>query len=77
MRLHLTSRPKKWPSFMHNPPHPLPHRFARPGGLSFISYVVVALLVLWSLEGAGWSLDRLLSSPPKLADFFSAVDPQP
>ncbi|AZL58279.1 phosphonate ABC transporter, permease protein PhnE [Tabrizicola piscis] len=60
---------------MHNPPHALPHRFARPGGLGFVSYVVVALVILWSLEGAGWSMDRLLSSPPKLADFFSRAWP--
>lgn len=53
----------------------VPHRFARPGGLSFVSYVAVALVIVWSLEGAGWSLDRLLASPPKMADFFSRALP--
>lgn len=52
-----------------------PHRFNRPGGISFVGYVIVALVILWSLEGAGWSVDRLLSSPPKLADFFSRAWP--
>jgi phosphonate transport system permease protein len=53
----------------------LPHRFNRPGGIGFVSYVIVAFAILWSLEGAGWSVDRLLSSPPKLADFFSRAWP--
>jgi phosphonate transport system permease protein len=53
----------------------LPHRFGRPGGIGFVSYVIAALVILWSLEGAGWSLDRLISSPPKLADFFSRAWP--
>ena len=56
---------------MHSPSHSLPHRFSRPGAVSFAGYVLAALIILWSLEGAGWSLDRLLSSPPKLADFLS------
>lgn len=55
--------------------HHLPHRFSRPGAVSFVSYVFAALVILWSLEGAGWSLDRLLSSPPKLADFMSRAWP--
>lgn len=60
---------------MDSSARPLPHRFNRPGGISFVSYVILVLVILWSLEGAGWSLDRLLSSPPKLADFFSRAWP--
>lgn len=60
---------------MDNPTHSLPRRFRSPGAVSFVSYVIAALVVLWSLEGAGWSVDRLLSSPPKLADFFSRAWP--
>lgn len=60
---------------MDSPARALPHRFNRPGGISFVGYVIVVLVILWSLEGAGWSLDRLLSSPPKLADFFSRAWP--
>ena len=58
-------------SSLHTPPR----RFTNPGALSFVSYVMAALVILWSLEGAGWSLDRLLSAPPKLADFFSRAWP--
>jgi phosphonate transport system permease protein len=54
---------------------PVPHRFTRPGAIGFVSYVTAALVILWSLDGAGWSVDRLISSPPKLADFFSRAWP--
>jgi phosphonate transport system permease protein len=60
---------------MDDPPQRLPQRFARPGGLDFVSYVLVVMVILWSLEGAGWSLDRLLASPPRLADFLSRAWP--
>jgi len=53
----------------------LPMRFARPGAVGFLGYIGVILIILWSLEGAGWSADRLISSPPKLADFFSRAWP--
>jgi phosphonate transport system permease protein len=60
---------------MDNTARSLPRRFSGVGGISFVSYVIVILVVLWSLEGAGWSVDRLISSPPKLADFFSRAWP--
>lgn len=60
---------------MADPVHSLPHRFTRPGAAGFISYVLAAVVILWSLEGAGWSVDRLISSPPKLADFFARAWP--
>jgi phosphonate transport system permease protein len=60
---------------MNSPARALPNRFSRPGAVSFVSYVLVAIVVLWSLEGAGWSIDRLMSSPPKLADFMSRAWP--
>lgn len=60
---------------MDSAARPVPHRFGRSGGFSFVGYVVAALVILWSLEGAGWSVDRLISAPPKLADFFSRAWP--
>jgi phosphonate transport system permease protein len=60
---------------MANLTQDMPHRFTRPGAVGFISYVLAALIILWSLEGAGWSFDRLVSSPPKLADFLSRAWP--
>jgi phosphonate transport system permease protein len=49
----------------------LPHRFATPGAAGFFGYLAVILLVFWSLDGAGWSIERLVASPPRLADFLS------
>lgn len=48
-----------------------PHRFERPSALAFLGYGVAILLILWSFQGAGWSVDRLMRSPPALADFLS------
>jgi len=55
--------------------HPAPHRFARPGAAGFISTILAAVILLWSLDGAGWSLERLVASPPRLADFLSRAWP--
>ncbi|MEH6774368.1 MAG: phosphonate ABC transporter, permease protein PhnE [Cereibacter changlensis] len=52
-----------------------PARFSRPGPGGFLGYVAVLLLVLWAMEGAGWSVERLVASPPKLADFFARAWP--
>jgi len=52
-----------------------PSRFERPGALQFLGYVAVILIIFWALDGAGWSASRLISSPPKLADFFSRAWP--
>jgi len=52
-----------------------PARFERPGAGSFLGYVLLIILVLWSLDGAGWSAQRLIASPPRLADFFSRAWP--
>ncbi|MDP2739574.1 MAG: phosphonate ABC transporter, permease protein PhnE [Pseudorhodobacter sp.] len=53
----------------------VPDRFSRPGPGGFVGYVLLILVVLWSLEGAGWSVERLIASPPKLANFFSRAWP--
>lgn len=53
----------------------LPRRFAAPGAAGFLGYLAAALLVVWSLDGAGWSADRLLAAPPRLADFLSRAWP--
>lgn len=55
-------------------PH-IPARFARPSAVGFVSYVLAAVIILWSLDGGGWSLERLVASPPKLADFMSRAWP--
>ncbi|ALG90649.1 MAG: phosphonate ABC transporter, permease protein PhnE [Pseudomonadota bacterium] len=49
----------------------IPARFERPSALAFLGYGAAVLLILWSFQGAGWSADRLMRSPPALADFMS------
>lgn len=53
----------------------LPGRFERPGAFRFAAYVGLAAFVLWSFQGAGWSLSALLSGGPAMADFLSRAWP--
>ncbi|HHB81448.1 MAG TPA: phosphonate ABC transporter, permease protein PhnE, partial [Aliiroseovarius sp.] len=39
---------------------PQPLRFERPSALAFLGYALALALVLWSLQGADFSVDRLL-----------------
>lgn len=48
-----------------------PARFERPSALAFIGYAMGIGILLWSFQGAGWSVEKLLRSPPMLADFIS------
>lgn len=49
----------------------LPNRFAAPGAVGFLGYLAAILVVLWSLEGTGWSAERLIAAPSRLADFMA------
>ncbi|MBB95700.1 MAG: phosphonate ABC transporter, permease protein PhnE [Rhodobacteraceae bacterium] len=53
----------------------LPARFERPPVLAFIGYVLGLALIAWCLAGAGFSLDKVMSSPPRFADFLSRAFP--
>lgn len=53
----------------------LPKRFECPGTLQFTVYVLIAAFVVWSFQGAGWSLSALLSGGPAMADFLSRAWP--
>ncbi|MCA3442379.1 MAG: phosphonate ABC transporter, permease protein PhnE [Rhodobacter sp.] len=53
----------------------LPHRFAAPGAVGFLGYLAAVIVIFWSLDSAGWSLDRLVAAPPRLADFLSRAWP--
>ncbi|MDJ1009718.1 MAG: phosphonate ABC transporter, permease protein PhnE [Paracoccaceae bacterium] len=52
-----------------------PARLARPSALSFLGYAAGAMILVWALEGAGFSLDKALASGPRLADFLSRAWP--
>ncbi len=49
----------------------LPQRFERPSALAFLAYAAGIALVVWSLDGAGWSFGELIRGIPTLGDFFS------
>ncbi|MEQ9037303.1 MAG: phosphonate ABC transporter, permease protein PhnE [Silicimonas sp.] len=53
----------------------LPSRFERPSAFSFLGYAFGVAILVWSLDGAGFSLEKALKSGPRLADFFSRAWP--
>ena len=52
-----------------------PTRFVRPSALAFLGYALGAALLVWALDGAGWSAEKLAASGPRLADFMSRAWP--
>lgn len=58
-----------------------PTRYERPSAFSFIGYVLGLTLIVWCLAGAGFSLEKMASAPPRFADFIDRafppnIDPQ-
>lgn len=53
----------------------LPSRFERPSALSFLGYAAGVVILFWALNGAGFSFEKILSSPPRFADFASRAFP--
>ncbi|MCV6595274.1 MAG: phosphonate ABC transporter, permease protein PhnE, partial [Silicimonas sp.] len=52
-----------------------PARMERPSALSFLGYAAGVALILWCFAGAGFSLDKMVTSPPRFADFLSRAFP--
>jgi phosphonate transport system permease protein len=50
-------------------------RFERPSALAFMGYALGLLIIFWCLAGAGFSLDKMVSSPPRFADFATRAFP--
>ena len=44
-------------------PMGLPSRYERPSALAFLGYAAAIVIILWSFAGAGFSIDKVLSSP--------------
>ena len=57
--------------------HPagLPSRYDRPSALAFLGYAAAIVIILWSFAGAGFSIDKVISSPPRFADFLDRAFP--
>lgn len=52
-----------------------PPRFQRLSVVHFAAYLALVVFIVWSFNGAGWSLEALLSGGPALADFLSRAWP--
>lgn len=52
-----------------------PARLERPSAASFLGYMLGLVIVFWCLAGAGFSLDKVMSAPPRFADFASRAFP--
>lgn len=53
----------------------VPARYERPSAVGFLGYAFGLVVVFWCLSGAGFSLDKVLTSPPRFADFASRAFP--
>lgn len=50
-------------------------RFERPSALAFLGYALGLSIIFWCLAGAGFSLEKMVSSPPRFADFATRAFP--
>lgn len=50
-------------------------RFERPSALGFLGYVAGLAIIFWCLAGAGFSVEKVASAPPRFADFASRAFP--
>lgn len=52
-----------------------PDRFGRPSAFAFLGYALGLSLLVWAFQGAGFSVEKVLTSPPRFADFMSRALP--
>ncbi len=52
-----------------------PGRYERPSAFSFLGYALGLTLILWCLAGAGFSLEKMATAPPRFADFLDRAFP--
>jgi phosphonate transport system permease protein len=54
---------------------PVPARLARPSAFGFVGYAIGVTIIFWGLSGAGFSIEKVLTSPPRFADFMERAFP--
>jgi len=52
-----------------------PARFERPSALAFLGYAAGVVIILWCFAGAGFSVNKMITSPPRFADFIDRAFP--
>ncbi|MEO0989357.1 MAG: phosphonate ABC transporter, permease protein PhnE [Pseudomonadota bacterium] len=58
-----------------------PARIEQPSAISFLGYAAGVVIIIWCFAGAGFSVEKVLTAPPRFADFLDRafppnVDPQ-
>ncbi len=53
----------------------VPARLEWPSPFAFVAYALGLAVLVWSLDGTGWSISELATGLPALADFFSRAFP--
>lgn len=52
-----------------------PARFDQPSGVAFLGYLLGLALIVWCFTGAGFSLEKMVTAPPRFADFADRAFP--
>ena len=52
-----------------------PPRVEQSSGLAFLIYALSLAFIVWCFAGAGFSIDKVISSPPRFADFIDRAFP--
>lgn len=52
-----------------------PERFERPSAFAFLGYALALTIIVWSFAGAGFSIEKVASSPARFADFIDRAFP--
>ncbi len=53
----------------------MPARYERPSAIAFLGYALGLAFILWCLAGAGFSVEKMMTSPPRFADFIDRAFP--
>ena len=52
-----------------------PARYETPSALAFLGYALGLVIIFWCLAGAGFSLEKVVTAPPRFADFVDRAFP--
>ncbi|MEL6683813.1 MAG: phosphonate ABC transporter, permease protein PhnE [Pseudomonadota bacterium] len=53
----------------------LPTRCERPSAIGFLGYALGLAFIFWCLAGAGFSVEKMVTAPPRFADFLDRAFP--
>ncbi|MEO0381104.1 MAG: phosphonate ABC transporter, permease protein PhnE [Pseudomonadota bacterium] len=53
----------------------IPTRYERISAIGFLGYAFGVSLILWCLAGAGFSIEKVVTAPPRFADFMDRAFP--